>query len=136
MDETGGFVVAWTSNSQDGSYNTIVGQRFDAPPKAVLLDLERTIPCGMLVNELVTNAYKHAFVGGRGLGFFRHGFIEKVAKACLGAGLCLLRVLFDALFFLGPVECRGGLLVIPPRGDRYPLARPLCFVESVLSGAN
>ena len=30
MDETGGFVVAWTSNSQDGSYDTIVGQRFDA----------------------------------------------------------------------------------------------------------
>jgi len=42
-----------------------VGQRFESPATPVLLDLDRTIPCGMLVNELVSNAYKHAFVGGR-----------------------------------------------------------------------
>ncbi|MER2541474.1 MAG: histidine kinase dimerization/phosphoacceptor domain -containing protein [Azonexus sp.] len=35
------------------------------PAKSVPLDLERTIPCGLLLNELVTNSYKHAFPGER-----------------------------------------------------------------------
>lgn len=39
--------------------------QFKPQKEPVLLDLHRSIPCGMLINELVTNAYKHAFVGGR-----------------------------------------------------------------------
>jgi len=35
------------------------------PSSSVQLDLERTIPCGLLLNELVTNSYKHAFPGER-----------------------------------------------------------------------
>ena len=39
--------------------------RLELPEIDVQLDLERAIPCGLLVNELVTNAYKHAFAGER-----------------------------------------------------------------------
>jgi PAS domain S-box-containing protein len=35
------------------------------PETDVQIDLERTIPCGLLVNELVTNSFKHAFTGER-----------------------------------------------------------------------
>ncbi len=38
-----------------------VALRLELPADGVSLDLERSIPCGLLVNELLTNAFKHAF---------------------------------------------------------------------------
>ena len=38
---------------------------FHADLEDVRLDLSRSIPCGLLVNELLTNAFKHAFAGRR-----------------------------------------------------------------------
>lgn len=35
------------------------------PDEGVHLELERAIPCGLLVNELVTNSFKHGFPGER-----------------------------------------------------------------------
>jgi len=42
-----------------------IGLRLDVPESHVQLDLERAVPCGLLINELVTNAFKHAFAGER-----------------------------------------------------------------------
>ncbi|MFT3850307.1 MAG: histidine kinase dimerization/phosphoacceptor domain -containing protein [Propionivibrio sp.] len=37
----------------------------DLPGDGLHLDLERCIPCGLLINELLTNAFKHAFPAER-----------------------------------------------------------------------
>lgn len=57
----------------------------------VLLDIDRAIPCGLLLNELISNAYKHAF-GADGAGVIRvvarplEGGVEMIVEDD-GAGL-------------------------------------------------
>ena len=41
--------------------NPHVELHFDLPPIDIYLDLHRAIPCGLIITELIINAYKHAF---------------------------------------------------------------------------
>jgi predicted ATPase/two-component sensor histidine kinase len=56
----------------------------------VQLDLDRAVACGLIVNELVSNALKHAFPNGR------RGTVW-ISLEALGANECLLRVRDDGV---------------------------------------
>ena len=60
------------------------------------LDLDRAVPCGLIVNELVSNALKHAFPGGR-------GGVLRVALAASGEA-CHLSVRDDGVGLPGDYD--------------------------------
>ena len=50
----------------------------------VRLGLDSAVPCGLIINELVTNCLKHGFVGQQGVGQVRITFREDGRMASLG----------------------------------------------------
>jgi len=48
-----------------GTYNITGRIRLEMRIQPVTLPIELAVPCGLMINEMVTNAYKHAFPGGR-----------------------------------------------------------------------
>ncbi|QID19884.1 PAS domain S-box protein [Nitrogeniibacter mangrovi] len=76
----------------------------------VHMDLQRAVPCGLLVNELVTNAIKHAFPDGR------HGHVE-VTLTRQDASHCLIVVADDGIGLpadIDPGRSRSlGMQLIP-----------------------
>jgi two-component sensor histidine kinase len=63
--------------------------RVDAEPGPI--DLDRAVPLGLIVNELVSNATKHGFRGDRGgtveVGFHRRGGTYRLSVRDDGPGL-------------------------------------------------
>ena len=95
----------------------------------VELDLDRAIPCGLIINELVSNALKHAFPGGRtgtvrvelqahGIGRYTLSVADDGIGLAAGAetgdtlGLQLVRDLADQLRGRIEVTSDGGTRIL------------------------
>jgi len=116
-----------------------IALHLDLPPQAVQLDLERTIPSGLLVNELVTNAFKHAFPQERQgevivqLGVSSEGDISlQVADDGVGlpatfelASLSSLGLQLVPLFV---DQLHGSLVIERQGGTRFVIRFPNTFV--------
>ena len=49
----------------------------------VALDIESAVPCGLIINELISNAFKHAFRGRTGKGLITVRFIQTESEYVL-----------------------------------------------------
>jgi len=70
---------------------------------SIWLDANSAIPCGLIINELVTNAFKHAFPNGR------TGTI-RIACSTAEDGRIVLSVADNGIGLPAPVDRRSGVL--------------------------
>jgi two-component sensor histidine kinase/PAS domain-containing protein len=73
------------------SYTSGTAVKVDAEVEGIMLDIDRAIPCGLIINELVTNSLKYAFPDGRSgtitISMSRGGGKYALTVADDGAGL-------------------------------------------------
>jgi PAS domain S-box-containing protein len=69
--------------------------------KNASVDINKAIPAGLLVHEMLSNSFKHAFPGGR-------SGVVRIAFAADPAGICLLSVSDDGIGFPGALEVTTG----------------------------
>lgn len=112
-----------------------IGLRLLPPAIAVHLNMERVIPCGLVVNELVSNAFKHAFPGGRGGEIVVGLEVEPSGSICLsvsddGVGLppgfdmTSVKSLGLQLVPLLAEQLHGTVTIEPGPGSRFVLRLP------------
>lgn len=108
--------------------------QLERPPQPVYLDLERAIPCGLMVNELVTNAFKHAFPDRRrgDITITLAGDGQRLTLAVRDDGIGLPADFdFEAVKSLGlqlvPLlidQLHGELQIVPGGGAHYRITFP------------
>jgi len=75
--------------------------RLSLDVKKIVLSVNSAIPCGLIINELITNAFKYAYPGGRS------GEV-RVSLSELGNGLLELRTTDDGVGMQEPLNKEGG----------------------------
>ncbi|MGZ7109625.1 MAG: sensor histidine kinase, partial [Methanobacterium sp.] len=81
-------------------YNVSTKIQINVEVKNVMLNIETAVPCGLIINELVTNSIKHAFPNGNG---------GKI-KVSLNSknGICSLRVSDNGIGFPANIDFRNS----------------------------
>ena len=80
-------------------YNVSPKIQIDVEVKNVMLNIETAVPCGLIINELVTNSIKHAFPNGSG------GKIKVSLNSKMG--ICSLRVSDNGIGFPAHMDFRN-----------------------------
>jgi PAS domain S-box-containing protein len=80
-------------------YNVSPNIQINVEVKNVMLNIETAVPCGLIINELVTNSIKHAFPNGSG------GKI--IVSLNSKMGICSLRVSDNGIGFPANIDFRN-----------------------------